>query len=486
MRSVLKLLKRWLLLAHRWLGIGTGLFFAVWILSGLVMLYVGFPALTEAERLARQAPIAWDRVALGPDAIPGRAGGLDPSLAVSLAMRGDEPVYQLVAEDGGRRVISAVTGRERGPLTEVEIRAFAAAQADAGPSPAIRRVQRDQWTVRARYDPLRPFAVLSLDDPAGTELYLSEPTGALVLDTTRTERFWNWFGAIPHWLYWTPLRAREPLWRDVILWLSGVGIVGALSGLGLGLWRLRLRRPYASGAVTPYRGVSRLHHLFGLAGGLTLLTFVTSGWLSMNPSRMFSPPGPPLAMRVAYAGNAPLPDRDALRDLARLRPDLVEVRLVPVGGRTLLVGLDARGGRSVATGGAPLARADLVAAAQRILPEARLRGAALLTAYDAYWYPHHEARPLPVLRVRFDDPAATWLHLDPETGAILNRLDRSGRVGRWLYEGLHRLDVAFLFQNRPAWDAVMWGLNGLGAVIALTGTVLGWRRLRRRTRSVVS
>lgn len=484
MRSVSKILKRWLVLAHRWLGIGTGLFFATWILSGLVMMYVGFPALTEAERLARQAPIAWDRVVLGPDAILGGVESLDPSLAVSLAMRGDEPVYAVVAEDGGRRVVSATTGLERGPVTPAESAAFLSAQADAGPARSVRRIARDQWTVRARYDPVRPFAVLSLDDAAGTELYLSERTGALVLDTTRTERFWNWFGAIPHWLYWTPLRAREPLWRDVILWLSGVGIFGALSGLGLGLWRVRVRRPYASGAVTPYRGLGRLHHLFGLGGGVTLLTFMASGWLSMNPGRMFSPPGPPPAMRAAYAGRAPLPGRSTLLDLARSRPDLVEVHLVPVGGRTLLVGLDARGGRSVVTGGDPLTRADIVAAAQNILPEARIRGAALLTAYDAYWYPHHEARPLPVLRVRFDDPAATWLHIDPETGAILNRLDRSGRVGRWLYEGLHRFDVPFLFGNRPAWDAVMWGLNGLGAVIAVTGIVMGWRRLRRRRRSV--
>ncbi|MCY4505964.1 MAG: PepSY domain-containing protein, partial [Acidobacteria bacterium] len=53
--------RRWLLLFHRWAGIVAGLFFALWIGSGLVMLYVPFPALTEAERLSRLAPIAWDQ-----------------------------------------------------------------------------------------------------------------------------------------------------------------------------------------------------------------------------------------------------------------------------------------------------------------------------------------------------------------------------------------------------------------------------------------
>ena len=47
--------RRWLLLFHRWAGIAAGLFFASWIGSGLVMLYVPFPTLTAAERAALRA-----------------------------------------------------------------------------------------------------------------------------------------------------------------------------------------------------------------------------------------------------------------------------------------------------------------------------------------------------------------------------------------------------------------------------------------------
>ena len=39
-------IKRWLLLTHRWLGIGTCLLFFLWFLSGVVMMYVGHPKLT--------------------------------------------------------------------------------------------------------------------------------------------------------------------------------------------------------------------------------------------------------------------------------------------------------------------------------------------------------------------------------------------------------------------------------------------------------
>ena len=146
----------------------------------------------------------------------------------------------------------------------------------------------------------------------------------------------------------------------------------------------------------------------------------------------------------------------------------------------MLVAADA-GGRRVATPSPP--EETLRAAAARALPEARIAGTETLTAYDASWYPHHDNRPLPVLRVRFDDAAATWLHIDPETGALLDRLDASGRLQRWLFEAPHRLDFGNLFQARPAWDAVMWLLNGLGAGIALSGVVMGWRRLRHAARA---
>ncbi|WP_335645491.1 hypothetical protein [Methylobacterium durans] len=180
-------------------------------------------------------------------------------------------------------------------------------RARAGTAADVRTLARDQWTVAGRYDALRPFHVVALGDPAGTELYVSAVTGAVVLDTGARERFWNWLGAVPHWLYPTPLRARPDLWRDVVLWVSGIGIAGAVSGLVLGIWRLRPRRRYPSGAATPYRGIGRLHHLFGIVGGLGILTFVVSGWLSMNPNRWFSGPSVSPQARATYAGAPPLP-----------------------------------------------------------------------------------------------------------------------------------------------------------------------------------
>ena len=117
-------------------------------------------------------------------------------------------------------------------------------------------------------------------------------------------------------------------------------------------------------------------------------------------------------------------------------------------------------------------------AARRLLPDARLTRVAVLHAYDFYWYAHHEPRLLPILRVTFDDPQATWFHIDPVTGDVLERMDASRRWHRILFNALHSLDFPLLLAYRPAWDLVVMALCGLGLALSVTAVVIAWRRLR--------
>ena len=59
--------KRWLYLVHRWLGVLLCAFFAMWFFSGVVMMYVGYPKLTAAERLAHLPPLHTATVGLEPE-----------------------------------------------------------------------------------------------------------------------------------------------------------------------------------------------------------------------------------------------------------------------------------------------------------------------------------------------------------------------------------------------------------------------------------
>ncbi|WFU42143.1 PepSY domain-containing protein [Bradyrhizobium sp. CB82] len=475
--------RRWLYITHRWIGIATCLLFAMWFASGIVMMYVAFPQLTDRERWAALPEIAWNQVRVAPDQAMAIVGIAHYPRDFRLVMLDDAPVYRLLAWDGTRKTISATDGRQIDGIAPEQALAIASHHPNATHPQMIGTTERDQWSVTARYDPLRPFFLVSLGDKDGTELYVSTRTGELVLDTTRRERIWNWLGAIPHWIYPTVLRQDGATWRQVVLWISGICLVVAVTGFWIGILRLRLRPRYARGTVTPYRGWMAWHHITGLIGGLFILTWMFSGWLSLNPGEYFSARGPTRDMAVRYAGHD-LPQIAAR--LPSMPPGAVETRFVWIGGHPLMVLTDRNGRATTAdpASGAAMALSDeeIFAAAGRLLPNALLTARLRLAQFDAYWYPHHSERALPVLRVGFDDAAESWFYIDPHNGDILARIDKSRRAYRWLFNAPHSLDFSPLLRFRPVWDIVTVLLSLIGTIVSTSGIVIAWRRLRRRFR----
>ena len=83
-----------------------------------------------------------------------------------------------------------------------------------------------------------------------------------------------------------------------------------------------------------------------------------------------------------------------------------------------------------------------------------------------------------MLRLKFDDPAQSWLYIDPQRANIVARYERSGRIDRWLYQGLHHFDFPLLWYSRPAWDITVIILLAGGILLSSTGVLIGYRRLR--------
>ncbi|MGO4306872.1 PepSY domain-containing protein [Cupriavidus sp. RAF12] len=477
--------KRWLYLIHRWMGIAGCLLIAMWFGSGLVMMYVGFPALTDAERLAALPTIDASRVVVGPDAAM-QAAGLDQyPRSLRLEMAGDLPVYRMIDGKGQPHTVSAVDGRV---IDHVDAdTARATAQRFAGkPARWLETAERDQWTVPNGLNAWRPLHRIAIDDDAGTELYVSAKTGEVMRDTHRAERLWNWLGSVPHWLYFTPIRKDPPLWRQVVLWTSGPCAVVAITGIWIGWLRLRVRRRFAHGSMagaSPYHGWMAWHHVAGLIGSLFLLFWLISGWLSVNPNQWFNGRGFDGAALQRYAGhNAasfPAPAWQAIRQGDGAR----EIRMNWVGGAPVLLVASGEGSIQALDprSGLPLQwdRGALIRSAATLLPTASIASSEVQTEPDAYWYSHHNTRQLPVLRVRFDDTDHTWAYIHPTTGQVIGRSDDSRRAYRWLFNAVHSYDFVTLTQHRPWWDAVMWALSIVGLVMSVSGVVVGWRRLRR-------
>jgi hypothetical protein len=74
------------------------------------------------------------------------------------------------------------------------------------------------------------------------------------------------------------LRSNVVLWTEIMIWTSVLGAFLTVLGLYLGITQFKARARFS-----PYRGWFYWHHIMGLVFGITTLTFVVSGLISMNP-----------------------------------------------------------------------------------------------------------------------------------------------------------------------------------------------------------
>ena len=469
---------RYLILIHRYLGTAIGILMVGWCLSGIVMMYVRYPAVSQAERLRQLKPLAWrECCTLGANSIPTGAT-VEGFQVENLA---GHPMLHVQFSDRSRELIALSDGR---PLAGVSrpLAADVAREAGTGPPPRLLGLLTyDEWTVSGEFNRARPLYLFARDDAAGTQVYVSARTGRVVQQTTSHQRFWNWIGAVPHWLYFAQLRRNVALWSQVVIWTSLAGCFLVLFGLYIGI-RQFLHRP--AGRWSGYRGLMYWHHVPGLIFGLFALTWVTSGLVSMNPwgfldsagagGEMDDLIGPPISAAAVYQAVRALP-------AASLPPDVVAVESSRLFGQLYIVATRTDGTRlRLRSDGTPTPLAD--PDWNRITEKLGGKSTAvadLITMGDSY-YSSRAGVPaqLPVVRVTNSDNGMRY-YLDPVTGAPLEVLDSDARWYRWLHRGLHTLDFAPLLRSRPLWDVLMVTLLAGAALLCGTGTWLGWRRYIR-------
>lgn len=496
-------IKRALYLTHRWLGVILCLFMAMWFFSGVVMMYVGYPKLTSAERLAALPLLDAENCCVPlRDAIAatGNTDAKKSPRAARLTSVSGAPRYVFTFDQNTRLAVDARTGKKVESVSAADAVASARGFMPNTGAEYIGLVSEDAWTHSAALKPYRPLHHVQMQDAAGTTLYVASNTGEVVRDATRLERNWNWVGAWIHWLY--PFRggALDAQWHDIVVYTSIVGTVLALVGMVVGLWRWRFNGQYKTGSRSPYReGWMRWHHIVGLVFGVLTITFIFSGLMSMNPFKVLDSGGPKLDQRVSASGRwqpgaFSVATTDAITHLrnADFKPVELEWRIVDGKGYVLALDGNARtrllAASELTADAKPFERFEMGALhsfGASLLPKSKVVDSTVLRDYDTYYYsrePHTmtggNSKPLPILRMKFDDPNSTWLHLDPYTGSVINQLDTHRRVGRWLFAFLHSFDWLPLLNNRPIWDIWMILISLGGLVTSATGIVIGWRRLR--------
>lgn len=490
------LIKRALIFLHRYLGIALAVFFLLWFLSGFVIIYTGgMPRLTEAERLEHlpNLKISQFEVSLG-EAQAIAASSELPRLTTVM----QRPAYVFPSNN----IVFADTGEkfESSMVSSRQIVADYLKDSDSQIDRIGEIDEPDQWTLQLRQRlPLQKYAIR---DGLGSEVYVSNESATVVQHTTSKDRMLAWVGAIPHWLYFRPLRVNTSLWSESVIWLSALGTVLSLFGIFLLFMQFRWHRlPDVRNAV-PHRGLMRWHYISGIFFGLVTTTWVFSGMLSMGPfswaqieavdldreryfetidsdfdTNLFDSSDVRLEIEAVTANQLV----KELRPRHMLGRSWIELRVSDEDSRwqhrILRLNLNS------------LSSAHQDFEETKILEQLRLATGLeasqvqVLRAYDNYYYDRESddgpMRPLPVLRVEYDDPAKTAFYIDLQTAEPLSRSHRLNRAIRWLYNGFHSLDFGAFYRARPIWDMVVILLLIGGTLVSLLGAILGYRHIRR-------
>ena len=468
---------RYILLAHRYLGIGLGLLMFCWCVSGIVMMYVGYPRLSQKDRLSALPDLKLEACCQINLSDQKTVDGLTIAMMAGKAVLRIEEPFSTVTLTNGRQVKTI--------NHELILRDYLKINELTEKFHYLGLIERDQWTVAGSYDRHRPLHHYGLKDKSRTEIYISSQTGEILQMTISSQRFWNWIGAVTHWIYPAILRQNPALWTQVVIWLSIFGTFLTLTGIYMGLKQFRKGKNKWS----PYKGYAYWHHISGLLIGLLILTWVFSGLLSMTPYGLLDHTPAKTEREILKGGPVTLKIlQSAIAGLNRF-PEKIpagtkRLKISMFAGKAFITTFDHKEQRlrlrAKDLTESPLSMDRLQSLVNSFMPEHNILSFDRISTGDSYYYSHHRKKHFPVYRVIFNDSDQTRYYLDDRDGSLLQKTDQNGKIYRWLFNGLHRWDFSNAVRSRPFWDMLILPFMGLMTFSCFTGFYLGCKRLTRR------
>lgn len=481
---------------HRILGLILCILCFSWFISGIVMIYHSFPRVSQEDRFTRTE--ALDTVDL-PDIrdILLRLPGKTPVSNITLDNPEGQPLFHL---GGGRQSLQIYADTNVvAPAVTYSLCARRAAR--WCPDRTITRVDTlrtlDQWIPLAHYKKEFPIYKFHYNGPEKYQLYISSRSGEVLQFTDATGRFWAWFGAIPHWVYFTILRENQNLWTQFMYWACYLGMLMCAVGFILGIrsyWLTRrkgfLRSPYKK----PW---FKWHHVTGFFFGIFIFTWILSGYMSMAslPEWLFGKQQPRAFRQSPAERQTPSPADYALDYRKAIALTSTPDSPVKTIEWTHYQGIPLYRLRTPDREITLDASADTIrpfhvteelifAAVKRLAGDSLTYTIAKMDEYDNYYISRRRPLPLPVYKVTFDNEAKDCYYYNLESFRPTH-YDTNSRWKRWLYRGLHTLDFKFLVERPALWTIVIWTLLLGGAAVSFTGIVLSvkyiFRLLRKKS-----
>lgn len=484
---------------HRILGTLLCILFLMWFLSAFVMMYHRFPRVSTKEILQKQEmlstpgdslPDITSVLARLPHGEKVRKLTLDRNLGQTVFhIRTSEGIYNLPINPSDSLP----------PLDCKRIFQIASLWCSAPIARIDTMYAIDQWIPFGELKKEMPIYKIYFSDNAETQLYVSSQSGKPLQLSDKSERFWAWLGAIPHWVYFTWLRQDVTLWSKTIIWLSGLGCLMAIAGLWvtIDVWR---KTRYHQQGFSPYRKKwYHWHYVSGIFFGIFVLTFTFSGMMSLVdiPEWIHKPAlkNPTRTLQV----HAPKPERYALdyRTIISTYPEVLQIEWKNFREHPYYTVTDGKTEQYIdATGSLPhplqLSEAEIRKGIENIYftdsitphhcPQIHITKLNHFETYYRDMSSMYSGRPqLPVWKITVDDPDNSVFYIHPETGMV-RYADTSSRLKYWSYTALHRMRLPGLNSNATLRKTVLWILLLGGTAVSITGIILSINYLRRKCR----
>jgi len=471
---------------HKITGSALSLLFLMWCLTGVVLVFVGFPHASRQQRFEKLDYLSESDFQNLPYFDQTESGKIE------LEKYQGELVYRKYKGKKSQQVFNAKQ-RHKLPLFSksqaiCEAEHFINAKVTSVDSIA----ELDSWIPWGYYKPLLPFFKCYMDDPDHSVLYVSAQSGTVVQHTQRSSRWYARIGAIPHWIYFSQIKQNADVWQITVLILGIISLLVAISGMVVAFFRFKRNSDGKISDLSVYKKWSyKWHHIFGLCIGLLFCIFLLSGifyatgvpnWISAKPS---GKPATSVWNKRSKTDSVihpsqiwkQLPQKEGVRKIAwesAMGRQVVNVYYDDYRSPKTFIAIQTDSLIPFTA-----TKDEIQQFAQKKFKD-QFQSIEIQNKYDSYYEEcgmfHH---PLPAYKVNLNDGFGTSVFIDPATGKAVEYFNANKKDRRWLTKGLHKFDFSIF--NKADWlrKTILIIVCLIGTAVSFTGVLLSWKWIKR-------
>jgi hypothetical protein len=472
---------------HRILGTVLCILFLAWFLSAFVMMYHGFPKITEKDKIAHLDRISENLP--GMSDVTKRIPAIDTIQTVTLNRYMNQTVFHITTNND-KYDLPADSTQTTPPINGEYIRKVATLWCHAPIIKIDTLNQLDQFIPFGKLKKELPIYKFHFADAERHIIYIGSKSGDALQSTDNSSRFWAWMGPIPHWVYFTWLRQNAELWSWVVIILAAFGCLMVIAGLWIAIdvWKKTHRNKHG---FSPYKKKwYHWHYVSGIIFGLFALTFCFSGMMSLVDMDHIIKPKLKTDPIEILSGTINVADYSDYRKILLSHHDVRQIEWRKFGNipyfivkskkKTIYLNAEDSALRPL-----NLTATNVIDAIQKVYGDHSTIKAESINHFELFYRDmknmYKGMTQLPVWKVTVNDADNSLYYIQPQTGNV-KYINTAARWQYWCYTAFHRLRIPGLNESSSLRKSIIWILLLGGSVVSVSGVVLGVRYIERLCR----